>query len=178
MMLTAYADQQTALDAVNEGHIFRFMTKPCPPEVFARALEAGVAQYRLITAEHELLSHTLSGSIKVLTDVLGLVNPAAFGRASRVHRLVRQLCREMGLRRAWLIEIAAMLSQIGCVAVPEETLSKIFKGENLSFAEGEAFLTHPQTGRDLLIAIPRLEEAAEIIAHQDDLYNGMKKIPR
>jgi len=41
MMLTGNADQQTALDAVNEGHIFRFMTKPCPPELFAKALEAG-----------------------------------------------------------------------------------------------------------------------------------------
>ena len=28
MMLTGNADQQTALEAVNQGHIFRFMTKP------------------------------------------------------------------------------------------------------------------------------------------------------
>src|SRR5579872_2798210 len=32
MMLTGNADQQTAIDAVNEGHIFRFLTKPCAPE--------------------------------------------------------------------------------------------------------------------------------------------------
>ncbi|HEY4761786.1 MAG TPA: HD domain-containing phosphohydrolase [Thermoguttaceae bacterium] len=175
MMLTAYADQQTALDAVNEGHIFRFMTKPCPPETFAKALEAGIAQYRLVTGEHELLSHTLGGCIKVLTDVLGLVNPAAFGRASRVHRLVRQLCREMGLKRTWLIEIAAMLSQIGCVAVPEKTLSKVYKGKELYSDELKAFLAHPQIGRELLISIPRLEEAAEIIAHQNDSYRDEKK---
>ncbi len=60
MMLTGNADQQTALEAVNEGHIFRFMTKPCPPDVFAKALDAGIAQYRLIKAERELLSKTLS----------------------------------------------------------------------------------------------------------------------
>ena len=41
MMLTGNADQQTALEAVNEGHIFRFMTKPCPPDAFAKALTAG-----------------------------------------------------------------------------------------------------------------------------------------
>ena len=71
MMLTGNADQQTALEAVNEGRIFRFMNKPCPPEVFAAALDAGLEQYRLITAEKELLSKTLSGSVKLLTDVLG-----------------------------------------------------------------------------------------------------------
>ena len=143
MMLTGNADQQTALDAVNQGHIFRFMIKPCPPHVFAKSLEAGIAQYRLVTAEHELLSQTLSGSIKVMTDVLGLVNPAAFGRSSRVHRLVRQLCQAMGLRRAWLIEIAAMLSQIGCVAIQETTLSKAFKGEELSADEEKTFADAP-----------------------------------
>jgi response regulator RpfG family c-di-GMP phosphodiesterase len=177
MMLTGNADQQTALDAVNEGHIFRFLTKPCPPHVFARSLEAGIAQYRLITAEHELLSQTLRGSIKVMTDVLGLVNPAAFGRSSRVLRLVRQLCKSMGLRRAWLIEIAAMLSQIGCVAIQEKTLSKAFKGEGLPADEQKCFAAHPQTARELLRHIPRLEEAVEIIVHQNDLYCDRKSNP-
>ncbi|MEZ6104810.1 MAG: response regulator [Pirellulaceae bacterium] len=35
MMLTGNADQQTAVEAVNEGHIFRFLNKPCEPEVLA-----------------------------------------------------------------------------------------------------------------------------------------------
>jgi len=177
MMLTGNADQYTAQDAVNEGHIFRFMTKPCPPDIFAKALEAGIAQYRLITAEHTLLSQTLIGSIKVMTDVLGMVNPAAFGRSSRVLRMVRQLCREMGLRRAWLIEIAAMLSQIGCVAIPEKTLSKVFKGQKLTLAEEKTFLSHPQTARELLCHVPRLEEVVEIIVHQNDLYQNAEDVP-
>ncbi|MFH1417727.1 MAG: response regulator, partial [Planctomycetota bacterium] len=59
IMLTGNADQQTAMDAVNEGSIFRFLTKPCPPEHLAKALTAGIEQYRLITAEKELLGKTL-----------------------------------------------------------------------------------------------------------------------
>ena len=84
MMLTGSADQQTALEAINEGHIFRFMTKPCPPKMLAKVLEAGLVQYRLIMAERDLLTKTLSGSIKMLTEVLSLASPMAFGRASRV----------------------------------------------------------------------------------------------
>src|SRR4030065_270513 len=49
--------------------------KPGPPELFAKTLEAGLAQHRLITAERELLSKTLSGSVKMLTEVLSLVSP-------------------------------------------------------------------------------------------------------
>ena len=58
MMLTGNSDQQTAMDAVNEGHIFRFLTKPCNTDTFAKALEAALEQYRLITAERELLPGT------------------------------------------------------------------------------------------------------------------------
>jgi len=172
MMLTGNADQQTALEAVNEGHIFRFMTKPCPPERFAGALEAGLAQYHLITAERQLLSRTLSGSVKVLTDVLSLVNPAAFGRASRVRRLVGQVCRELKLEKSWMIEIAAMLSQIGCVTIPEATLAKVHRGEELSYAESQAFQEHPRVAGELLVNVPRLENVAEIITYQEKRYDG------
>lgn len=172
MMLTGNADQQTALEAVNQGQIFRFMTKPCPPEDFARALEAGLEQYRLITAEKELLSKTLSGSVKMLTDVLSMVQPDAFGRASRVQRLVRELCSELNVSQAWQIPIAAMLSQVGCVAVPEEILRKVYGGQDLRESESEAFRAHPKAGQELVANIPRLEEVAEIIGYQEKLYDG------
>ena len=172
MMLTGNADQQTALDAVNEGQIFRFMNKPCPPEKFARALEAGLRQYGLITAERELLTHTVRGSIKVLCDVLSIVCPEAFGRASRICRLVRQLCLEVGIERAWQIDIAAMLSQMGCITVPEKILAKVHQGRELSPAERDVYQGHPRTGRELIANIPRLEEVAEIIGYQEKLYDG------
>lgn len=173
MMLTGNADQQTALEAVNEGQIFRFLNKPCPPEQFARTLEAGLEQYRLVTAERELLSKTLFGSIKVLSEVLGMVNPAAFGRASRVHRLVGRLCGDLNVGRGWLIEIAAMLSQIGCLVVPEETLRKLSQRQPLTRVEAEQIADHPRVARDLLANIPRMEEIAQIIFRQNENCEGV-----
>ena len=172
MMLTGNADQQTALQAVNEGQIFRFMTKPCAPEDFARALYAGIAQYQLITAEHELLSKTLCGSVKVLTDILSIVSPTAFGRAARVRRQAGQLADEIGFDDGWQVEIAAMLSQIGCVAVPEEILNKAYRGYELSCTEMDAFEDYPLIGRELISHIPRLEGVAEMIAYQNQRFDG------
>jgi response regulator RpfG family c-di-GMP phosphodiesterase len=160
------------LEAVNEGHIFRFMTKPCPAEHFAKALEAGLAQYRLIVAERELLSKTLSGSVKMLTDVLSLVSPIAFGRASRIRGLTRQIAQALGANELWMIEIAAMLSQVGCVAFADDTLARVYRGEELSRSEAEQFAVHPLVGRDLLKNIPRLEGVAEIIAYQEKRFDG------
>src|SRR5262249_1916023 len=67
IMLTGYADVKTALSAVNDGNIFRFLTKPCSKETLASALAAGLAQYRLVTTEKELLEKTLAGSVALLT---------------------------------------------------------------------------------------------------------------
>lgn len=177
MMLTGNADQQTALAAVNEGQIFRFMTKPCPPEEFARSLTAALEQHRLICAEHELLSKTLSGSVKVLTDVLALACPTAFGRATRVRTLVREMVGKLAGADTWQVEIAAMLSQIGCVALPAELLERMHHGEELSPDDMEAFAVHPLLGRDLLKHIPRLEGVAEIVSYQHKHFDG-KGTPR
>ena len=169
MMLTGNADQQTALEAVNEGHIFRFMTKPCPPETFAKGLEAGLEQYRLITAERNLLFKTFKACVTVLTDLLSTVSPTAFGRASRVRTLVHQLCLRLGLND-WEIEMAAMLSQIGCASIPEEILTKAYQGMDLSVPEKRLFEGAPLVGRQLIENIPRLEKVAEIIGYQSRRY--------
>ncbi len=180
MMLTGNSDQQTAIEAVNEGNIFRFLTKPCPSETLAKALTAGIEQYRLVTAEKELLGKTLQGSIKVLNDVLSLTNPTAFGHASRSRRLVGQLCKELNVEKSWEVEVAAMLSQIGCVTIPPDTLEKIHDRKTLTPVltpvESEMFESHPAAGRDLVVNIPRLEGVAEIIAYQQKRFDGTGRL--
>jgi response regulator RpfG family c-di-GMP phosphodiesterase len=166
MMLTGNTDLETAVDAVNEGNIFRFLTKPCPPERLASMLDAGIQQYRLVVAERELLEKTLKGSVKVLTEILGMVNPAAFSRASRITRYVKHIVEQLGLSRLWQFEMAAMLSQIGCVTVPPDVLDKVYAKQPLSEEEGKMYSSHPSVGGGLLVNIPRLEPIARMIEGQ------------
>ncbi len=168
VLLTGQADIASAIAAVNEGHIFRFLTKPCPPETLIHTLEAALAQYRLVTAERTLLEKTLHGSVKVLTDVLALVNPVAFGRASRLKRYARHIATRLGLPDVWQFEVAAMLSQLGCVVLPADTLEKLNTGQPLSADEQKRVAKHPDLGADLLRHIPRLEAIAAMIARQHD----------
>jgi response regulator RpfG family c-di-GMP phosphodiesterase len=166
MMLTGNADQQTAIDAVNEGNIFRFLAKPCPSERLASMLDAGIQQYRLIVAERELLEKTLKGSVKILTEILSMVNPAAFSRASRITRYVKHIVEHLELSRLWQFEMAAMLSQIGCVTVPPDILDKVYAKQPLSEEERKMYSSHPSVAGDLLVNIPRLEAIARMIEGQ------------
>ena len=167
IMLTGQADLETAIAAVNQGNIFRFLTKPCSAEELACTLEAAIEQYRLVTAERNLLEKTLHGSVKVLAEVLSLVHPAAFSRANRIHRYVRHMAAEMKLADAWQFEVAALLSQIGCITMEPGTLDRVYTGEELSDEEKKMFEAHPAAGGELLAHIPRLEAVAHMIAAQN-----------
>ena len=166
MMLTGHADVETATKAVNEGRIFRFLSKPCPTELIARSLEAGLQQYRLVTAERELLQRTLVGSVEVLAEILSLVNPSAFSRAMRLRNYVRRMTTALCLRRSWEYEMAALLSMIGCVTLPSETTDKLATGTGLSPEEQKMVQAHPGVAGKLLSRIPRLEAVGHMIERQ------------
>ena len=168
VMLTGNADIQTAVSAVNEGNIFRFLTKPCTKETLAKTLTASLMQYRLLAAEKELLEKTLRGSIQVLTDVLSLVNPAAFGRAQRLRRYIHHIAIRMALENPWRFEIAAMMSQLGCVTLDPETIDAVYSGGTLSPEEQARYDAHPMVARELLNNIPRMEPIAWMIAYQNE----------
>src|ERR1700690_3969334 len=95
LLLTGQAELALAIAAINEGRIFRFLTKPCPPPVLVAAVEAGVELHRLVTSERVLLEQTLRGSIQMLTDVLALAAPTAFGQAVRIQRYARDLASKV-----------------------------------------------------------------------------------
>lgn len=173
LMLTGNADQETAIEAVNKGQIFRFLNKPCPTPTLVMAIALAQRQYRLVTAEKELLDKTLKGSITVLSEVLSLASPIAFSSGLRVQNVVGEIARKLQLHNVWQYEIAALMSQIGCITLPPDTLSKLYAGEALDTAEEAMYRDHPQIGSRLLEKIPRLETVAAIIAHQLSPYETL-----
>jgi serine phosphatase RsbU (regulator of sigma subunit) len=46
MLLTGSADLGAAIQAVNQGNIFRFLTKPCSPDNLLEAVQTGIDKYR------------------------------------------------------------------------------------------------------------------------------------
>ncbi len=164
MLLTGHADSASAIQAVNEGQIFRFLVKPCPPASLAAAVDAAVQQHRLLTSERVLLEETLHGSIKALVEVLGLANPIAFGRANRIKQLVSELALETDGAIRWQVEVAAMLSQLGCMSLPPDTLERLYYGRPLSEAEQEMVSRVPAITERLLSSIPRLDGIRGMLA--------------
>lgn len=49
VMLTGFGDMDVAIKAVNEGRIFRFLSKPCEKEVLTETLTESLEQYKHLT---------------------------------------------------------------------------------------------------------------------------------
>jgi response regulator RpfG family c-di-GMP phosphodiesterase len=170
IMVTADNDQGVAVQAVNSGSVFRFMNKPCTAEQIAAAIRAGLDQYRLRNAETQMLASTVTGSINLMGEVLALVSPVAFGKANRVTRIVEELCRRLTVADAWELSMAAMLSQLGCISLPDALIPRAALGERLSPSDDELWRSHPRLGHDLISKIPRLERVADIVLLQQEDY--------
>jgi CheY-like chemotaxis protein len=164
MLLTGQADIAAAIKAINEGQVFRFLTKPCPPEQLLSVVDEAVRQYELIIAERLLLQRTVVGSIKALTDIMSLVNPAVVGRAVRLKRRVSALAAELNLEDRWQLEAAALLSHLGELSLPEHVTRKIARGHDLEPAESARLQAATQAANRLIAHVPRLEPVSALLS--------------
>lgn len=51
IILTGHADIRAALTALNQGYVFRFLTKPTDRDTITNVINAGLAQHKLITGD-------------------------------------------------------------------------------------------------------------------------------
>lgn len=172
LMLTGNADLKTAIRAVNQGDIFKFLVKPCEATLLRKVIELAVNQHDLVAAEHELLERTLRGSIQALSELLAVSNPLAFGRVDRLRETARAIAQSLDGVDSWELDTAVSLSQTGCVGVAGSTLEKLASGMRLEGVERDEFMRHPDLGADLLSHIPRMEGVARNIRYQHKHYDG------
>ncbi len=143
-----------------------YITEPINPHIVkARVkthLELRSSQQRL----EQLLSRTLLGSVKVMTNMLSFLAPETFNRVSRLRNYVKEITQHLKISEPWRFELAATLSHLGCLTIPPEIMSKAATRAPLTSKEKNIFETHPEVGANLLANIPGLEIVAEIIRLQ------------
>jgi len=172
MLLTGYADVESAINVINEGNIFRFLTKPCTIPIIKRMINDAINQYELVISQKTILDRTFKGTIKILNEILSMSSPLIFGHASRVKRLSLKLAKTLKIKNTWNLEIAAMLSQIGALTLTDELSEKVYKLKKLNEKETIMSLKVPIIGSKLLKQIPHLEKVSEIIKYQNQPYSG------
>ena len=105
---------------------------------------------------------------RLFTALLRLTRPDLGLRTERITALVSFVVRDLEVERRWEFEVAARLSQLGCLGIAPEVLQAATRGELLSDDDLRAVASHPLAARDLLGEVSRLQAVAEMIARQHE----------
>lgn len=181
ILLTGYTDLEALIDAINEGHIYKYITKPWDADelkiTVRRALEAYelkqhntalVAELKEAMAEMELLS---LGTIRALADALDAKCDYTAGHSLRVSQIAVLIGRAMKLSPDELrdIELGGILHDIGKIGVPESIL---WKPGKLNPEEKEMMSKHPEISAQIIGDLKGLKRAREYVRHHHEFFDG------
>jgi CheY-like chemotaxis protein len=164
MLLTGYSEVESAISAVNEGGIFRFLTKPTTPDVLNVAIDEAIRQWELVRGERVLLEQTVRGAAQSMIEALEIACPLAFARARRIESICKHVASEVGISPLWSIGLAGLFLRLGWIALPANVLESRMAGGRPDTQSGKMFDEALHTSVRLVSRIPRLEPVAEIIA--------------
>ncbi|GGB53247.1 response regulator receiver modulated metal-depenent phosphohydrolase [Roseibium aquae] len=172
IMLTKEQSLDLVLRAVNEGHLFMYLTKPCPAPQFLAAVRGAVAHHKQMIHDRALLERTLAGSVKMLIEVLTLFHGDAFRRTGPMRQQALRMARALGLEKTWELQMAVMLSPLGEALLPKDILTRYRAAKSLSEQERDILARAPNQTRDLLKNIPQMERVAEVLYLSNRGYDG------
>ncbi|MBL7191225.1 response regulator [bacterium] len=131
-----------------------------------------VLQNQELTRLNAKLEENFYKIIRIFLSIIEIRSKEIASHCKRVSAASRFLAAEMELeeREIETIELAAMLHDIGKIGIPEKTLKKT---ENiLTTEEKNLYRQHPLLGEQTLSPIDNLKDAAKIIRHHHENYNG------
>jgi putative two-component system response regulator len=165
IFLSALGETADKVKAFQAGGV-DYVTKPFQLEEVRARVDTHIKLQRAQQVEHDLLEKTLTGAVRALTELAQLTAPGLAVRSEAIRSIVAHITDRMATSESWQYKLAATLSLIGCITLPDEAFEKAYGHQDLSEAEDRMFRAHPGNGAHLLSNIPRLEDVAEMIRGQ------------
>ena len=122
---------------------------------------------------NERLEQDLQRVVKALTGAAAAKDEYTEGHLRRVNAYALEVGRRLGLgaRELELLQIASTLHDIGKIGIPEPILNK---PGPLSDSEREVMQRHPEIGARMLSRIDGLREAAPLVLHHQERWDGRR----
>lgn len=162
VMLTGNQDLTTAMQAVNDGHVFRFLNKPCDAETIRTAIKASLLQHDLIVSQKELLNSTFTGAVGVLTEIIESMETPLVD-SSRVKHLSVELAKAHEIQASWSMCLACRMMFVGVPLLPNSQ-REILMNDDVNTAEHKVAVKHLlDVSVQLIAKIPRLGPVADVL---------------
>ncbi|MBS1992537.1 MAG: response regulator [Cyanobacteria bacterium SZAS LIN-2] len=181
ILLTGYTDVQALIDAINAGHVYKYIPKPWDAEELKLTVRRALEAYELKENNDRLvveLSQAITdlesvsvGTIRALADALDAKCDYTAGHSLRVSRFAVLIGRQLGLSNDHLrdVELGGILHDIGKIGVPESIL---WKPGSLTPEEKAIMSKHPVTSAEIIGDLKGLWRAREYVKHHHEYYDG------
>ena len=199
IMLTGFADVNIAIQAINEGEVYRFITKPWNNVELLSTVKQGIEYYDLkmelgrlnkriqsqnielkewnFKLEQKVADQTKNirdlflDSIKSLVFALEAKDKYTEGHARRATEYAAYICKKMSLLKEYTEDIilGSLLHDIGKIGITESILNKKKK---LTKAEYDHIQTHVLIGERILTPIIKNETVLKIVRHHHENIDG------
>jgi putative nucleotidyltransferase with HDIG domain len=199
-MLTGASDVSGAIDAINQGAIYRYTAKPWNDEELLGTLKSAIA-FGTLANEHDRLEaltvaqkeslnemvDTLESrvqertqdlraayvaSIKAFSNILELRRPDLLPHSRRVATLSMKMAKLAGLSddECQSVYIAGLLHDIGKIGLSDRVLNTKFI--ELPLADAKVYRTHTSMGEKTLNTLDDMQGVAAIIRSHHEYFNG------
>lgn len=171
IFLSAADDTAHKVEAFQRGGV-DYISKPFQFEEVRARVDTHLNIRRLQLEQQSLLERTLGGTVHTLIECLELAAPQVFVRARAIRDCVDLILTDLSVEEPWTFRVAASLSLLGCLALPEEITREVLSKDEHTPEQEDAFRRHAKIGAELIADIPRLERVAAMIEAQYDDANA------
>jgi putative two-component system response regulator len=191
ILVTSTIDIEAAVDCLKYG-AYDYVTKPFSLEKMSLCVSRALEKRRLLlenqnyqrTLEDQVasrtrqlkeamgvLEHTYHSTLVALSKALDSRDAGSEGHSLRVTVYATRMARQLGLPESQIraIEHGVLLHDIGKIGIPDELLRK--QGR-LNDDEWPLMRRHPEIGYRILSRITFLKDAAQLVLHHHERYNG------
>jgi len=191
IMVTAIHDISTALEAIRRG-AYDYILKPFEKDQLFLGVGRALQHRRLIAENRNYqrnleqlveeraaqltgaltqLEQSYDDTLEALGSALDLKDSETEGHSQRVTAFCISIAKSMPVPNAYLAVLAraAFLHDIGKMAIPDGILRK---PGPLNEDEKKIMRTHCEVGYNMLIRIPFLRDAAEIVLAHQEFFDG------
>jgi len=167
ILMTAYADLSSALAAINQSEVFRYVVKPWEPEEMLNVVREGLQRYRLVQSMRREDENVL----RSLAQTIELKDPLTRGHCDRVATYALLVAEALDLPKETLRQIryGSWLHDCGKIGVSESILNG---QRELTEDEFEIMKKHSFWGADVAAKARLSDVARNIIYYHHERYDG------
>ncbi len=167
ILMTAYADLPTAIEAINRGEVFRFIVKPWDDDDFIRTVKEGIDRFRIVRA----LKRADEATLLSLARTIELKDKYTKGHCDRVASYAVAIAGALNLPGETVRDIryGGWLHDCGKIGIPGSILNK---PGALDDDEFDLIKKHPAWGADVARQAQLSQVIVNIILHHHERFDG------